>query len=47
MVAVDPLHPSLRSDTSPKGGGKRVCRTGGVVKAKGFPMWGSCQPKAD
>ena len=37
MVVVDPLRLSLRSDTSPKGGGKGAVHTGGFAQVQGFP----------
>ena len=38
MVVADPLRPSLRSDTSPKGGGKGAFRFAGVVQI--WENWG-------
>ena len=42
-VAVDPLRPSLRSDTAPKGGGKGVHHADGLAEDQGFPSGGSCR----
>ena len=45
MVVADPLRPSLRSDTSPKGRGKGARRIGGFAKVKGFPLGGKLSAK--